>query len=263
MEWAKAQPVESIADKLLLVVLADHVSGSTHVGAPWIYQVIKATGATKPKLVRGLNRLQNAGLLTFVQTDLAIKVALQIPATWRPSAVLGNGHAVDVVTAVYRLYRTDGRLLYVGISDNPAGRFKDHKAAKPWWWEVVTREITWYPSRLLAKAEEDLAVASENPIYNDFDTGLATGMGSRRRPKLRYAHDVTAPERYAKFKKCFIEALEARKLDVEHQLLMPIPEIAQYFNVEAGFVIKALEEEREKSNLRWYEEGSVYLRRRW
>lgn len=69
-------------------------------------------------------------------------------------------------TALYRLFDTDDRLLYVGISSNPKERLKAHAADKPWWPEVASREIEWFPSREQAAAAEVAAIRTEQPIHN-------------------------------------------------------------------------------------------------
>lgn len=68
--------------------------------------------------------------------------------------------------ALYRFYDDHNRLLYVGITSDPRLRFEQHRAAKPWWPDIVVREVTWYPTReLLAAAERD-AIQRERPRYN-------------------------------------------------------------------------------------------------
>lgn len=72
----------------------------------------------------------------------------------------------DQVTALYRFYSDSGELLYVGISDNPARRWREHGAAKPWWHEVASTTIERYASRELADSAERSAIRSESPRYN-------------------------------------------------------------------------------------------------
>jgi hypothetical protein len=68
-------------------------------------------------------------------------------------------------TALYRLYNVAGRLLYVGISDEPLRRWRMHSREKWWWPEVQRFEITWH-GRLDAEKAEKLAIKSEGPLYN-------------------------------------------------------------------------------------------------
>ncbi|MEU1663602.1 GIY-YIG nuclease family protein [Streptomyces sparsogenes] len=71
-----------------------------------------------------------------------------------------------VPTALYRLRNQDGELLYVGITDNPERRWKDHAKDKTWWPEVASRSIEWFPNRGHALAAEGKAIRSERPRHN-------------------------------------------------------------------------------------------------
>lgn len=77
------------------------------------------------------------------------------PRTPRPGA-----------TAVYRLYDRDNTLLYVGISNRPDLRFKQHAADKPWWPQVFRREVRMFRTRSQALRAEEVAIRSERPLYN-------------------------------------------------------------------------------------------------
>lgn len=87
--------------------------------------------------------------------------------------------------ALYRLFDANNLLLYVGISDDPRARFRQHRADKDWWPEVATREIVWYPARDEAAKAEVQAIITEGPKHN-----RAIGVGrSRWTPS---ADDATA-----------------------------------------------------------------------
>jgi len=78
-----------------------------------------------------------------------------------------NPVAADAIpTAVYRFYDSTGVLLYVGITDSPAARWRDHAKRKPWWSQVAERTLAWHPCRQDAAAEELEAIRTEKPIYN-------------------------------------------------------------------------------------------------
>jgi len=67
---------------------------------------------------------------------------------------------------LYRLYNKGGALLYVGITDNPFRRWKEHSKEKPWWPEVHTFTQDWFPDRTSVELAERRAIASEGPAYN-------------------------------------------------------------------------------------------------
>ncbi|QLJ01510.1 GntR family transcriptional regulator [Streptomyces sp. NEAU-sy36] len=69
-------------------------------------------------------------------------------------------------TALYRLFDTDDRLLYVGISSEPKARMRDHAAEKSWWGDVATRDFEWFDSRQEAAEAEIEAIRNEQPLHN-------------------------------------------------------------------------------------------------
>lgn len=68
--------------------------------------------------------------------------------------------------AVYRLYDWQDQLLYVGISNAPGARFKEHAADKDWWPRVYRSKVEWLQDRPLALKAETDAIWLEQPIYN-------------------------------------------------------------------------------------------------
>jgi predicted GIY-YIG superfamily endonuclease len=71
-----------------------------------------------------------------------------------------------VMTAVYRLYDSSGRLLYVGVAEDFDMRLRQHSYSKAWWPKVVRKDVTWYPDRLSALTEEARAIEVECPVHN-------------------------------------------------------------------------------------------------
>lgn len=69
-------------------------------------------------------------------------------------------------TAIYRFFNAEGVLLYVGITNDIATRWKRHAKEKPWWPEVVEQRATWHPARQEALAAESRAINTESPLYN-------------------------------------------------------------------------------------------------
>lgn len=79
-----------------------------------------------------------------------------------PSAALNP----VVPCTLYRLFRDDGILLYVGISVRPMNRFDQHRGDKSWWTEVSTITMTHFETRTEADQAERVAIRSENPLHN-------------------------------------------------------------------------------------------------
>jgi predicted GIY-YIG superfamily endonuclease len=67
---------------------------------------------------------------------------------------------------LYRFFDTAGRLLYVGITQNPQLRLRDHRAMKDWWAEVANVTMEHFDSRQAVEAAERIAVRTENPVHN-------------------------------------------------------------------------------------------------
>jgi predicted GIY-YIG superfamily endonuclease len=68
-------------------------------------------------------------------------------------------------TCVYRVYDVAGRLLYVGMTKNPRGRFAQHNA-RPWWPDADVIYLAWFPNRTEALNAERHAIRDESPIHN-------------------------------------------------------------------------------------------------
>jgi predicted GIY-YIG superfamily endonuclease len=72
----------------------------------------------------------------------------------------------DEPTALYRIFSSDESLLYVGISNRPRTRLKEHSHRQAWWPEVDFQTVAWYPTREKADDAETMAIALEGPRYN-------------------------------------------------------------------------------------------------
>lgn len=87
---------------------------------------------------------------------------------------------------VYRHWDKDGRLLYVGCTNNPHRRWNEHRTdSLQWVFEVVASQVTWYPTRDLALVAEWVAIDTEDPAHN-VQSSLKT-----RAALSRYATPVT------------------------------------------------------------------------
>lgn len=67
---------------------------------------------------------------------------------------------------LYRFFDTDGELLYVGITMNPAARWPKHSKQKPWWCEVETISLETFGSRSEVLDAEREAIKTEHPRHN-------------------------------------------------------------------------------------------------
>lgn len=69
-------------------------------------------------------------------------------------------------TALYRMYDTRGRLLYVGITGRLPDRLGQHQDGKPWWVEVESIRVEHFETREEASIAEITAIVNEGPEYN-------------------------------------------------------------------------------------------------
>ncbi|MET7900365.1 GIY-YIG nuclease family protein [Streptomyces sp. NPDC005355] len=69
-------------------------------------------------------------------------------------------------TALYRCFDADEELLYVGISNDPANRWRQHQSTATWWRDVTMRTVEWYDDRPSAEAAERKAIQTECPRHN-------------------------------------------------------------------------------------------------
>ena len=77
-------------------------------------------------------------------------------------------------TAVYQFRdRQTGRVLYVGVTNSPQRRFRQHAGAdgeaRKWWWDHVDPgavKIEWYPTRAHALAVESKMIRAMRPAGN-------------------------------------------------------------------------------------------------
>lgn len=69
-------------------------------------------------------------------------------------------------TALYRFYDADERLLYVGITNDPWRRWRQHVLEKSWYPQVKHQAVTWYDDRTAAEVAEYVAIRCERPRFN-------------------------------------------------------------------------------------------------
>ncbi|MGW2010921.1 GIY-YIG nuclease family protein [Streptomyces nigrescens] len=71
-----------------------------------------------------------------------------------------------MATALYRIYDAKTRLLYVGISEDPAVRLRTHKTSAGWSYLARSWSCEWFTTRGLAMSAEFRAVEGEGPLFN-------------------------------------------------------------------------------------------------
>lgn len=75
-------------------------------------------------------------------------------------------------TAVYRIFNTEGGLLYIGSSQDPAHRVRVHTNQRLWGDEIASYTAGWHRTRKRAYAVEAAAIRAEHPLYNIRHTPL-------------------------------------------------------------------------------------------
>jgi hypothetical protein len=98
-------------------------------------------------------------------------------------------------TALYRCYDPDGWLLYVGITLDPARRFREHAKTFGWWPAVASTTVEWLPfGSQLAKTTETLAVCLERPACNHREDTLPAECTDRMETGAWFKRDAQLRE---------------------------------------------------------------------
>ncbi|MDV7195867.1 GIY-YIG nuclease family protein [Mycolicibacterium fortuitum] len=91
--------------------------------------------------------------------------------------------AIDRV--LYRVYDSDGDLLYLGATTNPGLRFGDHDSTKSWWPDAANITLEHFPSTDELLDAERAAIQAESPRYNLVHTGKPSTTVHRRKGEAR------------------------------------------------------------------------------
>jgi hypothetical protein len=67
---------------------------------------------------------------------------------------------------LYRIFDSEGALLYVGATTNPGQRYSTHSKMQPWWDEATTITLQHLPSFDELAVAEVQAIKAEKPKYN-------------------------------------------------------------------------------------------------
>ncbi|MEW2402165.1 GntR family transcriptional regulator [Streptomyces sp. NPDC046862] len=93
------------------------------------------------------------------------------------TGLLPKGRLPDGQTALYRFYAADGKLLYVGITQDLETRWKSHQRDKIWWIDVARKEYVILKNRSAADQVERTAIRTEHPRYDRTRPGHTTAAG--------------------------------------------------------------------------------------
>lgn len=150
-----------------------------------------------------------------------------------------HGSPLVAKTAVYRLYDKEGVLLYVGMSDDPAARWRMHRIEKTWWPAVARKTVEWFDERTEAAKAEARAIRDEAPVYNralpdeDGSGGwrLAGPRKTRRRtvPPSGLRRFTTSPELWERFAQAV-----GRSADPEADMSKVLRQFVRWYGREPG-----------------------------
>lgn len=88
--------------------------------------------------------------------------------------------------AVYRLYAADGTLLYVGQSEAPTERVKDHRQRSPFGDRIDRVELQWFTNRCDALIHERATTRTLHPLY----ATVTDGAGAHRQACAYVTRDL-------------------------------------------------------------------------
>ena len=71
-----------------------------------------------------------------------------------------------MAATLYRLFATDGELLYIGESVRPFERLGQHARTQSWYGSVATASFEHFATKAAAVAAETEAISSERPRFN-------------------------------------------------------------------------------------------------
>lgn len=84
---------------------------------------------------------------------------------------------------LYRIFDSDGQLLYVGATTNPGVRFTQHAAGQPWWDDAANITLERFDTYEALIEEERQAIEAEDPRYNTHGMDGPAWGHKPRRPK--------------------------------------------------------------------------------
>lgn len=115
---------------------------------------------------------------------------------------------------LYHLSDASGCLLYVGITNNPHRRWRQHASSKRWWPEVASAFVEWFGDPDEARSAETWHIRNSHPVYNLAQSVDPFASTSQRRRSEAETRELALAAYY--YNRGYIDALR------EHGL--PIPE---------------------------------------
>lgn len=154
-------------------------------------------------------------------------------------------YAPDSV-AVYQLFNDAGALLYVGITSNPKVRFIQHAADKPWWWQVASWHVDWYPNRERA-AEAEAAMIRNRLWLPAYNIAGATTEGAERGFVERWTEVYTNVQpRVADLNYFFVHMARTKSLGADARVAWTASDVeAVYLHVLANAKPRDVREHQE------------------
>ena len=100
------------------------------------------------------------------------------------------------VHVLYRMFDRDNRLLYIGLTNNPKGRFGNHRDTQRWWDQVDHITVENFPSREELIKAERAAIEAEKPINNVvYNRGRETPEERSEREEAKFRREEELEDR--------------------------------------------------------------------
>lgn len=110
---------------------------------------------------------RNGAVMTLVPPEIpGVSEQSKPKKIKKPKSSVGREHIL------YRMFDSESRLLYIGITMNIRHRVAAHRSTKEWWTNVAVIKVERLPTRAAALEAERNAIALEKPAHNVSLNGL-------------------------------------------------------------------------------------------
>lgn len=141
---------------LMCIVL---IAGDPTTWSGWVGLLVGVTFTAGGLLLLDVNKTRTEEYLSALH-EVDPKAATELRDHLR-----GGGRLSDRKTAVYQIRDAGGRLVYIGMTDNPERRMRQH--SEKWWWPREPQvTVDWYGSRNEAKSVETKMIGLLKPPQN-------------------------------------------------------------------------------------------------